>query len=255
MEYKCPYCNKSKSLKGKKYDSWRSVTLHLKHCTEKTGEYCISMLHGPVHYTELLNTPLADLKEKFGTTLRDINVTFKERNLYTIDIFAPYTEQDCLDAIKAFYNLHGYVPSTQSYYRINKNHPCGRTIINILGSWNNAIIKAGFEVNKSIFANPTVGKDLHKYRSQAEAYFADNFLFNKYDYIIEPRYPPVYNKIYDWFIPSLNLYIELDGGIRPDVVAEKRKINQDLSRTCLFIQVPCIYSKTSLRDFINENRI
>jgi hypothetical protein len=253
MEYQCPYCKKSKSLKGKKYDSWRSVRIHLKHCVEKTGEYFISMLTGPVHYTEILNTPLPILREKFGLTLSEINKTFKERKIYDIDIFAPYTEQDCLNAIKAFYALHGYVPSTKSYYRVNKTYPCERTIINVVGSWNEAIIKAGFEVNKSIFANPTIGKDLYKYRSQAEAYFADNFLFGKYDYIIEPKYPPVYNKIYDWFIPSLNIYIELDGGIRPAVVDEKRKINIELARTCLFIKAPYIYYKTSLQDFINEN--
>jgi hypothetical protein len=253
MEYKCPYCKKSESLKSKKYDSWRSVTLHLKHCTEKTGEYCISMQHGPVHYTELLTTPLALLKTKFGTTLKDLNKTFKERNLYTIDIFANYNENDCVDAIKAFYAVHGKVPSTKSYYRINNNYPCERTIINICGSWNAAITKAGFEVNKSIFANPTIGKDLHKYRSQAEAYFADNFLYGKYDYIIEPKYPPEYNKIYDWFVPSLNLYIELDGGIRPDVVLEKKKINKKLSRKCLFIKAPYIYYKTNLQEFLNEN--
>ena len=67
---------------------------------------------------------------------------------------------------------------------------------------------------------------------------------------MEPKYPKPYHKYYDWYIPELGLYIELDGGIRPQVTEEKVNINKILKRTCLFIPITEIYKYKQLSDFI-----
>ena len=96
-----------------------------------------------------------------------------------------------------------------------------------------------------------VFSDNKLYRSNAEVYFVTKYLFNKIDYIIEPNYPKPYNKKrYDWYIPSLDLYIELDGGCRPEAISEKIEINKILGRQLLLIQTKDIYNKNTLKDFL-----
>ena len=107
---------------------------------------------------------------------------------------------------------------------------------------NKAIEAAGFEPNiQNGFGIDTYGLDGHLYRSQAEAYFADNFLYGKYKYVVEPKYPEPHNKFYDWYIEDLNVYIELDGGLRPQVIEEKIEINKNLGRKLLVYTTEQIY--------------
>ena len=61
--------------------------------------------------------------------------------------------------------------------------------------------------------------------SRLESTFVNKFLYNKYKYIIEPNYPDSTWR-YDWYIPSLDMYIELFGGLRPERLAEKIQLNK-----------------------------
>ena len=56
--------------------------------------------------------------------------------------------------------------------------------------------------------------------------------------------------MYDWYIPKLDLYIELDGEIRPERTKEKITLNKQLGRNCLFIKTSTLYNKNKLKDFM-----
>jgi len=147
-----------------------------------------------------------------------------------------------ITAIQKFTKENNRTPTYRDFHSTNGKYPSTMKVVNIFGTWNAAIEASGFPANlQTTFGCDTYGLDKHLYRSRAEAYFADNFLFNKYKYVIEPRYPEPYKKYYDWYIPSLDLYIELDGGLRPKVIKEKIEINKILNRRCLFISISKIY--------------
>jgi len=161
-----------------------------------------------------------------------------------------YTDSELLKYIKDFYTKEGRVPNNRDFIN-NPQYPSCTTIVIRFGSWNKAIIAAELSPNVGCYGIQTVGLDKHTYRSAAEAYFCNKYLYNIYEYIIEPTYPKPYDKKkYDWYIPSLDLYIELDGGLRPLVTNYKKVINNDLGRSCLFIDESEIYNKDSLLFFI-----
>tara|TARA_R110000868_G_scaffold319286_6_gene580056 strand:- start:3356 stop:4036 length:681 start_codon:yes stop_codon:yes gene_type:complete len=143
--------------------------------------------------------------------------------------------------------IHDFVAETKEIPRVkdfrnNSKRPTSTTYQNYFGSWNKAIEAAGYSPNiQNGFGINTKGLDGHLYRSRAEAYFCDNYLFNKVDYEIEPKYPEPYDKWYDWYLPESDTYIELDGGIRPKVITEKIKINKQLNRKLLIITTKDIY--------------
>lgn len=63
------------------------------------------------------------------------------------------TEEDCINALQEFADIHGRKPSVRryrNYYNENDvSWPHDETIKHKLGSWNNAMEIAGFETNKS----------------------------------------------------------------------------------------------------------
>jgi hypothetical protein len=157
-----------------------------------------------------------------------------------------HTKNSIIESILDYIATTGEIPG-------NRDLSISTTASTLFGSWNAAIEAAGFEPNiQNGFGIDTYGLDGHLYRSKSEAYFVDNFLFNKYEYIVEPKYPKPYNKYYDWYIPSIALYIELDGGIRPETTKDKIAINKILTRNCLFIDTSSIYKASSLLDFIKN---
>lgn len=243
----CPYCKKVLT-------TFKAVRAHTSKCSKNTGEYSISIEYGSIHYAEILNTPYKVLKAKYPNLSLSFMVRkFKELGLLPIDfiIKPPITKEFLIKQIQSYVKAHNHIPSSKDFNFGDCEESSTYTFIKYFGSWNNAIEAAGFTPNmQNGYGINTKALDGNIYRSQAEAYFVDNFLLGKYDYIIEPRYPEKYNKIYDWYIPSLDLYIELDGGVRPEITKQKIAINKLLNRTCLFIPVQSIYNKKQLMDFI-----
>jgi hypothetical protein len=136
------------------------------------------------------------------------------------------SKEDIIKAIIHFKLVFGRIPGVRDFGSNNPGYPNHDTVKTHFGSWNAAIEAAGFIPNiQNGFGVNTRGLDDHLYRSMAEACFVDTYLYSKYDYIIEPKYPAPHNKYYDWYIPSLDLYIELDGGCRPETTKEKIAIN------------------------------
>lgn len=152
-----------------------------------------------------------------------------------------YTKENLLNYIHKFVFETNKIPITKDFIDNNK-YPSYVTYQKYFGSWNKAIEAAGYSPNiQNGFGINTKGLDGHLYRSRAEAYFCDNYLFNKVEYEIEPKYPEPYNKWYDWYLPESDTYIELDGGLRPKTITEKIKINKQLNRKLLIITTKDIY--------------
>lgn len=169
----------------------------------------------------------------------------------------PYTdcsENGIIQAIKSFFNIHNRIPSYKDFSKSSGKYPAPSTVEQIFGSWNKAIEASGFMPKNNTYGTLTKALDGHVYRSRAEAYFTDKYLYGKYDYVIESAYPEPHNKYYDWYIPSIDLHIELDGGIRPMVILDKMIINKELARKCLFIPIVDIYKPefNNLADFIKD---
>lgn len=146
-----------------------------------------------------------------------------------------HTKESCIESIKNFYNENKRIPLANDF-RENLKYPNVKTVQKLCGSWNNAIEEAGFiPVYSNQFGNRIKAKDGVLYRSWYETYFVDNYLFEKEKYFYEVKYPEPHNKYYDFYLPEKDLYIEIDGGLRPQVIQEKIKINKELNRNLLVI--------------------
>ena len=190
-------------------------------------------------FTKNSDYPSGDtVKEYFGSWKKGI-----ETAGYTTYDNTIYSKESIISSIQQFYIKNGRIPQRRDFNN-TQEYPSNTTVTKYFGSWNNAIRAAGYKpVTSDLYGVATYGLDGHKYRSRAEAYFADKFLYNVYEYEIEPKYPEPYSYIYDWYIPSLNLYIELTAGLHPERLANKIKINKLLNRNCSVIYINEIYKK------------
>lgn len=254
IKYVCPYCQASRTRKAI-FKSWTAVATHTNYCKKNNKEYAINKELGPVHYTELLNTPLDSLKEKYGgTKLRDMQQKFKTFGFIEGDFYKKYTKEDVINCIKSKAEELGRTPTNFDFRKTEGKYPSIGFIVKEFGSWLKALESAGFKPNTSeLYGKPTLGLDKHLYRSKAEAYFADKYLYDRFYYLIEPRYENC-DLIYDWYVPAFDLYIELDGGIRSTIIQEKIKINNTKNINCIYVPYKEIYkvSNKYLEDLINQ---
>lgn len=159
------------------------------------------------------------------------------------------SKEGIIEAVQRFYKKNNRIPQYRDFS--SKNYPNNKTVQKYFGTWNKAIEAAGYPPNiQSGYGVRTVALDGVLYRSKAEAYFCDNYLYQKYTYDVEPKYPEPHNRYYDWYIKELDLYIELDGGCRPAVTDTKININNELNRKLLVVKTKDIYDKSSLLDFL-----
>lgn len=167
-----------------------------------------------------------------------------------------YNKDYMLSCIKSYIHKYKKIPIQQEF-DADKDFPSSITVVKYCGSWEQAIKDAGFTPDiGSGFGYYTKSLDGHIYRSKAEAYFADNYLFGKYSYDIEPNYPaPEQRRKYDWYVWELSIYIELDGKCRPNITAQKMQINKDLSINCAIIPIKHIYLNKTLSELIEAFKI
>lgn len=261
--YTCPYCNTSKTKKGKQFSSWRAVASHSTTCPKNNNSIIINRVYGPQvtktpkhwdknsiitaiinFYTEYNRIPTK--KDFVGSKYPSHETVRRYFGSWNNGIVASqlptnnWDKQAIISAIQLFVYHYGRIPLARDF--CGENYPSDSTVARYFSSWNTAIEAAGFNTTiPSSFGIATQGLDGHWYRSKAEAYFADNYLFNKYTYIIEPRYPKPHSRVYDWYISELDLYIELTGGLKPEIITEKIQINKELSRKLLIINIKQMY--------------
>lgn len=168
----------------------------------------------------------------------------------------PYSKDYIVGSIIEYIKKYNKIPTTNEF-DADKNFPSSITVVKYCGSWENAIRDAGYTPDiGSGFGIYTKALDGNTYRSKAEAYFVDTYLFDKYSYIIEPSYPkPEERRRYDWYIKELDVYIELDGGCRPNIITEKVAINKRLNIDCAIIPVKNIYLNKTLIELIEDFKI
>jgi hypothetical protein len=245
------------SKKRGKFESWSAVARHTSRCKENSHELIITNNYGPLSANDITN--VVDLRELYAKYpelqhnysdyikyFKSYGVIHKEYKCKRV----AYSKEELINYINLFVSINNKVPQARDFKGTIPNYGNFETEF---GTWNKGIEAAGYIPNtQNGYGIDTYGLDKHFYRSKAEARFADKFLFEQYEYEVEPKYPKPHTKWYDWYIPSLYLYIELDGGIRPKVTTEKIEINKKLNRTCLFIQISDIFKKDSLLEFINE---
>ncbi len=233
--YNCPYCNKE-------LNSWKQIHNHIYGCSKANGEYYISLDHGPLHYSIFNKYSAKELKEKYPnlTKLSNIKNSFKRRGI-NIDIILRqiWTKDKVLTSVKEYIDIHGKVPSIRTFLNDYK-YPCHETIRKYFSSYDELLSNLGYNISHS-FGIPTFAKDNIRYRSKAEAYFVDTYLYNKYKYEYEPKYDN-HNKYYDFYLPELNLYIEIDGGLRPQVIEEKIAINKQENKNLIVIPIFNLYN-------------
>jgi hypothetical protein len=243
--YKCPYCSKNN------FNNWKSVRAHVSTCKINNSEFFIDEIVGPIHYTDIsLNKENFHNKYKnCKTSIYQIYKIFLKKKIPVSLIKERkfYSKEDCIFYIKEFVYLYNKIPQKRDFEHTKYSEkPHFTTFMKLFGSWNNAIIASGFEPNLNDgLGCRTTAKDGILYRSKLEAYFVDNYLYNKYKYIVEPEYPNSH-KLYDFYLPELDLYIELSGGLRPEVLEEKKLINQKLNRKCLFLNSDEVYDNKIL---------
>lgn len=249
QNFKCPYCNQNSYAATSKFTGyfpdWKAVSRHTSRCDKNTGEYTFNEVYGPLHWSEFA-------KDKYYITytypklikISNILRTFRYKGYKVTNMHKISDNTILFDYLILWIEENKTIPSVFDW-KYNTKYPNITRITAKFGSWNNFIKAAGYNPNiQNGFGINTKGLDGHLYRSRAEAYFCDNYLFNKVEYVIEPKYPEPYNKWYDWYLPESDTYIELDGGLRPKVITEKIEINKQLNRKLLVIAIEDIYKNT-----------
>lgn len=205
-EYKCPYCGQDSYAKSSKnignYSNWNAVVKHLAWCKRNDHSIVFSSILGPLN-KQYLTEYLKDIVEK--TKIIPVRRDFTLKNGYLVD---------------------------------------RNTVIQVFGTWNAFIESANLPTRLECNLNNcrTVShQDKKLYKSALEAYFVDNFLFEKYQYEYEKPYGNGW--FYDFYLPDLDLYIELDGGLRPQRIQEKIEFNQRLKRNFKVFALNDVYKK------------
>lgn len=141
-----------------------------------------------------------------------------------------YTRQELLDIGKSWIAEHGCTPTALDFGR---RLPSVNVITKHFESWNAYIVEIGGTLNEGSYGRPTQALDGKTYRSRIESKLAD-ILFNlKIRYEYETPYPAPYHRYYDFYLPTFDVYIELDGmgeARDRDVIGEKIEINRQLGR-------------------------
>ena len=244
--FKCPYCNKDSN-----YKSWYAVNSHIMKCSLNNKEYYISIEYGPLHYSEFCNTTETDILNKYPKLqyLTRIKSRFAKDNIiltFKKDKFF-YTKDEIINCIQSFYKEHSRIPQARDFSNTTK-YPNATTVITHFDTWNNAIKIAGFEPKLfTVYNSQIKADDGQIYRSNLESDFVNKFLFKKHDYIYEPKYDNS-NKRYDFYLPNLDLYIEVDGQIRhPSIMQEKIRINKEENKKLLILTSKEIYSNKEIQ--------
>lgn len=175
--------------------------------------------------------------------------THKEKISRPTTVSARWNRINTIIALRQLYRQQGTIAVADLYG--NKQVPSPRTVCKLFGSWTQALEDSGLPGQHTApgRGKPTVASDGVTYRSQFEAEFVDKFLADKYAYEYECAYPNQ-QWLYDFYIPTIGLYIELDGGLRPARMAEKVKVNAQLNRRFIVVPYTRRFKQNSLEDFL-----
>ncbi len=214
-DIKCPYCSKN-------FIQWISVRKHVSNCDKNNYNYIITLEYGPISYEELSSITYREFKHKYpnipASTTAGISKNLLKRGITS---WKSMDKETIKEAFIKFYKKNNRPPTSRDCYK-EYYLPTDFNCKQLFGSFNKALNYAGFESNNSGFGINTYGLDGKKYLSTLEALFVNKYLYGKYTYEYEKPYPSnPNNRISDFYIKELDLYIEVAGGLRPEVIKEK----------------------------------
>lgn len=205
-----------------------SVRKHTSTCQKNTKEYAISLYYGAIAYSDMIDLSQRQFNEKYPNIEKSLrsNIFKQLRKLgYGVHDYDLYLARS-KKAVLAFFLEKGQIPTSRDTYHI-KDLPSDNWCKKYFGSWNNFILECGLEPSEqSGYGIFTKAEDGITYRSNLEATFVNKYLHNKYTYEYEKPYPTG-NRISDFYIVELDLYIEVAGGLRPEVISEKIQYSKD----------------------------
>lgn len=114
-----------------------------------------------------------------------------------------YTKQSLINEIQMFHNRYGRIPLKQEF---NSR----RIFRTYFGSWNNAILAAGFKPNPVYFSERVTANDGHICDSTAEQIIDDWLHKHRLEHERNNKYKAS-RMTADFYLPKYNKYIELFG--------------------------------------------
>lgn len=145
-----------------------------------------------------------------------------------------YTREELVNIGKSWILQYGRTPTSLEF---TGSLPSPKTIRKHFDSWNAYIVEIGGTINEG-YGRPTQALDGKLYRSRLEARLADWLYTNQISYEYETPYPAPYNRLYDFYLPLFDVYIELDGmgeARSRDTISEKLEINRRLDRKLIVL--------------------
>ena len=244
--YVCPYCGKYAKKSGVLFKSWAGVGEHLYYCTKNKKEYYCDSYYGPLRI-ELFNTYsspyLRTLYPKLTCSPKIVRTKLKNNP-------SEWSLEELIEKAKLFHEIENRFPTTTDF-AADSFYPSVNVVYKFFNTWEKYIKASGLEYFDKSYGHKTLALDSVVYRSTLEAIFCNKFLFGYYDYEIEPKYPDS-NWTYDWYLPKLDLYIEVNGGLRIKRTEEKSIVNKQINRPCLFVTKKDIIKYNNIQEILCE---
>jgi DNA-binding CsgD family transcriptional regulator len=208
----CPYCSHIS-------DTWKSVRGHVASCAYNTHSFYISLTEGPINLINLQNRNYLEIKNLFPN-LSKLELQSISQRLHKLGFSTAivWTEESAKNAINDWVKTYNKIPTARDTYN-NPLLPSDHWVKKKFKTWSNFIVYCGYLPNKGYGTNITY-KNIYTLRSNFEYYFLDKFLYNKYNFTYEKPYPNSL-KICDFYLIDYDIYVELAGGLRPEVITEK----------------------------------
>lgn len=243
----CPYCDYVS-------DTWKSVRGHIPSCNQSTHLYYISLIKGPIDLSTLDNKNYLELRQQFydlpSEEIASITERLRKRGFSTN---VSWNLEKAKEAVVEWVNKHNKIPSSRDTYH-SSVLPSDKWAKQNFKTWNKFIEYCGYEPSENSGFGKTIRYNEEiTVRSNFEFYFLDNFLYNKYAFVYEKPYPGNSNRFCDFYLLEYDLYIELAGGLRPEVTKEKIDFCITNNLKLLVLYPKQVYSKNfNLKDCINK---
>jgi len=246
--YSCPYCHKDTFAKSSDkqgfFTSWKDVRNHVSKCSFNTREYVFSLVYGPIKLANLYGKNFIQLRELYPLLEPSIKIHItKQIRKAGITTNISWSFETAKAAILNFVETNSRLPTSRDTYN-SYELPSDQWVKKHYSTWNDFIALCGLKPNSlSGYGSCHKFVDGNTYRSSLELYFVSNFLYNKFSYEYEKPYPGNTNRISDFYIPEYNTFLEIAGGLRPEVITEKIQFCLDNKLKLLVLYPKQIYKK------------
>ena len=193
-----------------------------------------------IKLTRLQKQAIADRRPRHKFTTEEKTHVIKRLRPFQYQI--QYLDEDLLDKIRNFHSKNGRIPLKREFNAL-------KIYRDRFGSWNNAIAKAGFEVNPVLFSKKFTANDGHTCDSFSEK-VVDDWLYSKgIKHKRGVRYGK--EKVNADFVIEPNIMLEFFGlaGVQKKydrIIERKRELSKMLGLKLIEIYPEDIYPRNKL---------